>query len=163
MNKIEKDIWDYIDGTCTPQDRMRAERLIDTDPAYQAAYQEFLTLDADLLKMDFDEPSMGFTRNVMEALKAEPVPGSLRSLIDQRIVYGIGAFFILTFTVLLGVFLYSMDWSETSASLFSEIKMPAVDLESVLNSKYITIFYFADIVLALYILDAFFRKRLHSK
>lgn len=163
MNTIEKDIWDYIDGTCTPQERIRVEKLIAEDAVYQAAYQEFLALDADLLKMDFEEPSMSFTRNVIEAIKTEPIPGSLKSLIDKRIIYGIGAFFGLTFIILFGVLLYSMDWSQSSVNWFAGAKLPAINFESILNSKYLTIFYFADIVLALYILDAFFRKRLLAK
>lgn len=163
MNTVDKDIWNYIDGTCTAAERLRIEKLIAEDPAYETAYNEYLALDAELLKMDVEEPSMSFTRNVMETIKTEPVPGSLKSLIDKRIIYGISAFFILTFTVALAVLLVSVNWSQSSENWFSQIKMPSVNIDNILDTKYITAFYFADMVLALYILDTFLRKRLLSK
>ena len=162
MNNIEKEVWSYLDGTCTPQERIRIERCIIEDPAYTAMYEELVDLDLQLTKLDFEEPSMSFTRNVMDSIHGLPAPGSLRSIIDKRIIYGIAAFFGLTFIVLFGVLVYSTDWSESS-SLQLNYKLPDIKLTGILNSSYINLFYFAYLVLALYFLDVFLRKRLLSK
>lgn len=161
MKELEKELWNYIDGSCTPAERVRIEKLLDQDPEYRAVYQELLSLDADLMTMDLEQPSMSFTRNVMEAIQGESVPASVQ--IDKRLIYGIGALFGLIFLLVSGILLYSVNWSEQSFQFKVDFTVPPSLTRTLLNSNYLTIFYLADVVLALYILDGFFRKRLLSK
>lgn len=163
MNLIEQRIWDYLDGTGTLQERELTERLIKTDPVYQQVYQECKSFNSLVSAADQDEPSMGFTRNVMERINLEPVPASFKSLIDKRIIFGIAGFFLFTITALLGVLFYQIDWSETAGFKIPEFTMPAIDSSKYLNSTYINIFFFVDIIIGLYLFNGFLRKRMNSK
>lgn len=163
MNLIEQRIWDYLDGTDTPQQRELTGQLIKSDPLYRQVYDECKSFNTLISATDQDEPSMGFTRNVMERINLEPVPASFKSLIDKRIIFGIAAFFLFTITALLGVLFYQIDWSQTSGFKMPEFTMPAIDSSKYLNSTYINIFFFVDIIIGLYLVDGFLRKRLRSK
>lgn len=163
MNLIEQRIWDYLDGTGNLQERESTERLIKSDPLYQRVYEECRSFNSMVFELDQDEPSMGFNRNVMERINLEPVHASVKSLIDKRIIFGITGFFLFTITVLLGVLFYQIDWSQTSGYIMPEFTMPAIDTGKYLNSSYINIFFFVDIIIALYLFDGYLRKRLKSK
>ncbi|MDO8993484.1 MAG: hypothetical protein Q7U83_10490 [Daejeonella sp.] len=163
MNLIEQRIWDYLDGTGTLQERELTERLIKTDPVYQQVYQECKSFNSLVSAADQDEPTMGFTRNVMERINLEPVHSSLKSLIDKRIVFGIAAFFLFTITALLGVLFYQIDWSQHISSGMQNYQIPEIDISKYLNTTLINIFFFADIIAGLYLFDGFLRKRIRSK
>lgn len=161
MNLIEQRIWDYLDGTASPQERELTERLIQSDPVYKQLYEECSSFNQLVSAIDLDEPSMGFSRNVLEKINLEPVP--LKSLIDKRIIFGITGFFLLTISALLGVLFYQIDWSQSSGFKMPEYNMPLFDAAKYLNSSFINIFFFVDIIIGLYLLDGFLRKRLNSK
>ncbi|HYK75567.1 MAG TPA: hypothetical protein VEV16_01190 [Daejeonella sp.] len=163
MNIVEQRIWDYLDGTCSSQERKDVETLIHTDPVFQAAYQEQKALHESLSTFELEEPSMAFTRNVMELVKLEPRPGSVKSLIDKRIIYGIAAFFLITITAFLIAALWQVNWTEPASGLAAEYQLPKVDFSKYLSSTLINMFFFADIILGLYLLDSFLRKRLVSR
>jgi len=163
MNLIEQRIWDYLDGTGTLQERELTERLIESDPHYQQVYEECRAFNSLVSAADQDEPSMAFTRNVMERINQEPVPASFKSLIDKRIIFGIAAFFFFTITALLGVLFYQIDWSQTGGFEMPEFTMPSIDTAKYLNSNYINILLFIDIIIGLYLFDGFLRKRLRAK
>ncbi len=163
MNLIEQRIWDYLDGTDTPQQRGLTEQLIKSDPLYRQVYDECKSFNNLLSATDQDEPSMAFTRNVMERIDMEPLPASVKSLIDKRIIFGIAAFFLFTITALLGVLFYQIDWTQATGFKMPEFAMPAMDTSKYLNSSYINAFLFIDIIIGLYLFDGFLRKRLRAK
>ena len=162
MNIMEQQIWDYLDGSCSEQERKSIAVLIETDPVYRSTYSELKVLHEELGVIDLDEPSMGFTRNVMERISAMPVAGSIKSLIDKRIIYGIAAFFLLSILVLLALVFSQVDWARPVTAALP-LDLPRLDYTSYINSTYMQIFFLADIVLGLYILDTVLRKRMLSK
>jgi hypothetical protein len=162
MNIIEQQIWDYLDGTCTEQEYKKIEYLIATDQNYQSAYAELKILHSDLSKIELDEPSMSFTRNVMEKVAASPVPGSIRSLVDKRIIYSIAAFFAISMIAMLAVTLSQVDWAQPANTALPEIEVPKVNYLSFMDGTFFRVFLFADIILGLYFLDSILRKRMLS-
>ncbi|MEO8794693.1 MAG: hypothetical protein ABI390_04445 [Daejeonella sp.] len=158
MNSMEERIWNYIDGTCSMQERKKIEELIESDPDYKFTYNELKASEFDFKLLDLEEPSMSFSRNVMEKVKLETAPGTFKVLVDKRIVYGIAAFFLLSIFVLLGLTFYQMDWSNTLTFTMPEYKLPELDLSKFKSGIFIKAFFFTDIVLGLYILDSFLRK-----
>jgi hypothetical protein len=163
MNIIEQRIWDYLDGIGNSQERELTERLIKSDPGYQQVYEECKSFNSLVSASDQDEPSMGFTRNVMEKINLEPVHASVKTLIDKRIIFGIAAFFLFSITALLGLLFYQIEWSQAVGFKIPEFNIPAIDTSKYLNSSYINIFFFVDIIIGLYLFDGFLRKRLNSK
>lgn len=163
MNIIEQQIWDYLDGTCSMQEGKNIEQLIDSDPAYRSVYLELKALQEDLTKLDLDEPSMGFTRNVMDKVSALPAAGSIKALIDKRIIYGIAAIFLLSLVILLGLSVSQIEWARPVTTSITNYELPKVDYASYFNSTYLQVFFFADVILGLYILDSILRKKMMAK
>lgn len=158
MNTVEQRIWDYLDGTCTSQEAVVIRQLIESDPVFRATYEELQTIDLDLEQLELEDPSMGFSRNVMECIKLEPNPGSIKSLIDKRIINGIAGFFMITILVLLGLVLANTDWSKVSGmGLTDTMKMP--DPHQYLNSTVVKGFLFFDLIAGLYFMDSYLRRR----
>jgi len=166
MNVIEEKLWNYIDGTCSPEEQQAISILIGTDAVYKQKYNELLQLNADFGKMELDEPSMAFTYNVMEAIRTENALKPLKSAVDKRIIWGIGGFFVLTITALLVFVLASLNWHQTGH--VSTFELPKVDFAmpnvgDLFNGNIMRGFILFDLVLALFVLDTFLRKKLNSK
>ncbi len=159
MNNLEERIWDYLDGTGTEEEREFTKLLIGSDSEFRALYEELRSIHLTVSSLDLDVPSMSFNRNVMEKIQMEPLPGSIKSLIDKRVIYGITAFFLITITALLGLLFYQTDWTQQSRMYMPEYKLPEFDTSNYVNSTTINILFFADIIIALYLFDGFLSKR----
>ena len=160
MNTIEEQLWNYIDGNCTPVERLEIEAKLAVNIQYHSIYQELLKVNDELNQLEFEEPSMSFTRNVMEKVNVELKPVALKTKVDNRIIYSIAAFFIVS---LVGIFVYSLATSNIDYT-FEMPKMSA----NFNPDKYITrtsmlVFLFVDVVLALIYLDSVLRKRTLTK
>ena len=160
MNIMEQHIWDYLDGTCNQQEKEKIAHLIETDQAYRSLYAELKALHGDLANIELEEPSMSFTRNVMDRVAVTPAPGSIRSLVDKRIIYSIAAFFVLSLLVILAITVDLIDWSQPASTALPDYEIPKVNYLSFLDGTLFRIFLFADLILGLYFLDSLMRKRL---
>jgi hypothetical protein len=165
MNSIEEQLWSYIDGTCSPAEQQAMAQLIAQDEALRIQYNELLKLNEEFSTMELDEPSMAFTYNVMENIRTENAMQPLKATINKRIIWGITAFFIITITALMVFAFGSINWSvpSGSGSFDINIKMPEQ-----LNSSHVKAFFsggvlkgflFFDVVMGLFLLDAYLRKR----
>ena len=161
MKAIEKELWDYIDGVSTPQEQSETAERIRQDPAVAVLYRELLSFHTGLAGLEPEQPSMGFTRNVMDAVRQAPAPAPV--VIDKRLIIGISAFFGTVFLVLFSVLLFSVDSAQEPVLFPADLSIPPAVHQAVSDGKYMTVFYMADVVLALYMLDGFLRKRLLSK
>src|ERR1700761_3009434 len=111
MNTVEEKLWNYIDGSCTPEEQEAICRLIEQDEVYRRKYDELLALNQEFAAMELEEPPMAFTYNVMEAIRNEAALNPLKARVDKRIIRGIGLFFVLTLSVMLIIALGSIHWS----------------------------------------------------
>ncbi|WP_183578809.1 hypothetical protein HDF18_22770 [Mucilaginibacter sp. X5P1] len=160
MNSIEEKLWNYIDGSCTPEDEHAIALLIEQDEVYRKKYNELVLLNAEFTAMELDEPPMAFTYNVMETIRAEHASKPLKAAIDQRIIKGIGLFFVFTISIILIVALASIHWSAIFASSShtpSKIALP--DLRNLFTGPVTKGFLFFDVVLGLYLFDTYLRKK----
>ena len=153
MNKIEEQLWNYIDGNCTATEKTEIEAKISSNLQYSTMYNELMAVHNELNLLGFEEPSMSFTRNVMEHVNLELKPVALKTKVDNRIIYSIGAFFGLA---ILGIFIYAISITEVNF----DFKMPTIDfhLDKLVTSTSIQVFLMVDIALALVYLDSFLRK-----
>lgn len=163
MNTIEEKLWNYIDGSCTAEDQQAIALLIAQDEVYRNKYNELLQLNAEFAAMDLDEPPMAFTYNVMETIRAEHASQPLKAAIDKRIIRGIGFFFILTISIILIYALASINWSAGVASAHGTDKLVLPDIKHLLSGPIMNGFLFFDVVLGLYLLDGYLRKKGLSK
>lgn len=153
MTTIEEQIWDYIDGIGSVGYRLEIERKIASDEAYKALYQELLALNQQIGEISLDEPSLSFSRNVMEMVKLEIAPVSMKTKVDTRIIYTISAFFIVAITA---IFIYVLSQLHFTAPKIDV----AVNLTSYLTPNLIRGFLFIDVVIGLLYLDRLLRKKL---
>jgi hypothetical protein len=157
MKTIEEEIWTYMDGTCNPREKESIAVKIATDNNYAVTYKELLKLNELLASNDLEEPSMSFSRNVMEAVALEVAPKKLKTKVDNRIILGIGAFFSLS---LLSILVYAIAASDISASDFQMPRMNLnINFSQFLTPGLIKIFLFFDLMLALVYFDRLLRRK----
>ena len=157
MNTIEQQLWDYIDGNLDEPSKKAIEEKIASDAAIKSQYDDLLKFNLSFEGIDLDEPSMSFTRNVMESVALVPAPVAMKTKVDKKIIYSIGSFFVFSLLALFGYVLYN-----------SNLSMPQFDMNVNFDfnlDQYITpttvySFLFADLVIGLIFLDQFLRKKM---
>jgi len=162
MSNMEEKLWNYIDGSCTPGEQQAIALLIEQDEVYRRKYEELLQLNAEFSAIELDEPPMAFTYNVMETIRTENAQQPLKAAINKRITRGIGLFFVLTISAILIYILANMHWSAAGP----EIHVPASalsDLKSLVKGPAMMAFLFFDVILGLYMLDSYLRKKADKK
>lgn len=152
MTTIEEQLWDYIDGNGSAEHRAETARKIASDEAYQSLYQELVTMHQQMSGISLDEPSMSFTRNIMELVQLEKAPVSLKTKVDNRIIYSIAAFFLMAIAAIL---IFAASQIHLTAPKIS------VDIDP---GRYVTpllikTFLFIDIIIGFLYLDSLLRKK----
>lgn len=155
MNMEEK-LWDYIDGFCTMEEQEAVRLLLETDESYRQKYLELKAFQEQLSALEIEEPAMNFTFNVMENVRQEKILKPLKTVVDQRIIFAIAAFFICCIVLLLGYVFANISWTSSTQIKMPEIKLPAVG--SYFNPIMIKGFLFFDLILGLFFADHCFRK-----
>jgi hypothetical protein len=163
MNNIEEKLWNYIDGACTEDEQTAIKLLIAEDEAYSNKYNELLRLNNEFATMELDEPSMAFTYNVMETIRTENAQQPLKATIDKRIIFGITGFFIITVAALIIYALNVVNWSTGSGVALPHIELPKeitqVHITSYFTGPVVKGFLFFDVIMALFLLDTYLRRR----
>ena len=160
MNTIEQQLWDYIDGNLTETAKKAIEEKIASDTEIKAQYKELLKLNLVFDEMDLEEPSLSFTRNVMESVALEPAPVALKTKVNTKIIYAIGGFFVLSLVGILGYVLAQV--KITPVDLDWNVKFD-LNLDKYISPTTIYVFLFADLVIGLVLLDYFLRKKILHK
>ncbi|SCW70427.1 hypothetical protein [Mucilaginibacter sp. NFR10] len=166
MNTIEEKLWNYIDGTCTPAEQEAISRLIEEDELYKQKYTELLVLNQEFAGLELDEPSMAFTYNVMEAIRADQALAPLKSTINKKIILSIAAFFVLSILALLAITLSNVQisgnpFSVVNIKLPADLKLPAAN--AIFNSAFMKSFFVFDVILALFLTDSYLRRKKAAK
>lgn len=163
MKNIEEELWNYMDGLGSDEEREHISNLISTDEAYQQKYEELLSFNKELESMELEMPPMAFTYNVMETIRTQEASKPLKAAIDSRIIKGIAAFFIVTILVLVGIAIANTNWNATTSNVVSVPNLNLPSLKGVFNNAPIKGFLFFDIVLALFLFDGYLRRRKTSQ
>ena len=161
MNSTEEKLWGYIDGTCSADEQKAISLLIEQDESVRAKYLELLSFNTDMAAMELDEPSMAFTYNVMENIRADYAKQPLKAAIDTRIIKVIAGFFVFTIVALLIFILVNINWSAGSGVTLPAFKMPLI--KNFLSSGILKGFLFFDVVLVLFLFDGFLHKKGFAK
>jgi anti-sigma factor RsiW len=159
MNSIEEKLWNYLDGSCSPEEHEAISQLIATDQTYQQKYQELLAFNQELENMELDAPPMAFTYNVMEAIRTEEASKPLKANIDHRIIKAIAAFFIGTIAVLLIIALANSHADNVHETVQIPVKVHLPALTNYISAPVMKSFLFFDVVLALFLFDGYLRKK----
>src|SRR5215203_2073570 len=97
MNKpedIEASLWEYIDGATPETERTAIETLIADNVEWKNKYSELLELHQSLNLVELEQPSLRFTKNVMEDIARYHIAPATKTYINNKVIWGIGIFFI---------------------------------------------------------------------
>ncbi len=152
QKNFEKQLWDYIDGLSSHEEKASIEKLLQNNIEWKNKYDELLEVQQLLRSSDLEQPSMRFTKNVMEEIAKFHIAPATKNYINNRIIWGIGTFFI---TLIVGFLIYGfaqMDWN------FQDTSKPMVDLSKFnygrfFNNNLVNVFMMVNVVLGLVLLD----------
>jgi hypothetical protein len=157
MTTQEEQLWNYIDGNCSEMDREAIEARLATDMLFNNLYQQLLDLNQIIAEeTEIDEPSMSFTRNVMDKVQTEIAPVKLRTRVDSRIIYAIGGFFSIT---LLSILVYAFAVTDFTLGKVVQFDFDA-DIDKLIDPTVMMVFLFVNAGLLLVYLDFYLRKGL---
>jgi len=156
---MEERLWNYIDGVSSEDEKSLIEKLLASDAAFRAKYQELLGLHQLLGKVELEEPSMRFTLNVMEEVAKYGVAKATGKYINKRIIWGIAAFFFIMIGAMLVYGFSLVNWHATPGTSIIPIDIKKWEPSKIVTNTYVNIFMMVNIVLFLYLLDRYLSKK----
>ena len=160
LKNMEERLWDFIDGLSSPAEKETISRLLKTNSAWQNAYTAMLDMNTIFQETNLEEPSMRFSKNVMEEIAKHNIAPSTKSYVNKKIIYGIGGFFLILIGAMLTYLFTQIDYSQQgSITIPSILPKLNTDWSFYANSTTLNIFLMIDAVLGLFLLDKFLQNK----
>jgi len=158
QQNAEERLWDYIDGRASAEEKTVIEQLLESNAEWKAKYHELLEVHQLMNSSELEEPSMRFTKNIMEEISKLHIAPATRNYINKNIIRGIAIFFIAT---IVGFIIYGFGQIDWTAS--SDTKLPVdlgkVDYSKFFNNNYVNAFMMVNIILGLFLLDRYLANK----
>lgn len=151
--EMEARIWAYIDGLS--EEESFIEQLVKEDAVWRAKYHELLELNQLLHATELEQPSMRFTKNVMEEIGKTQIAPATKEYINKYIIRGIAAFFITVIVVFLIYGFSQVNWSAGNSVNPVGVNFTQVDYSRMFNNTFVNIFMMINIILGLMLLDRY--------
>ena len=152
QQNIEEQLWSYIDGFSSEEERSAIEKLLQSNLEWKNKYHELLDAHQLMKSAELEQPSMRFTKNVMEQIAKYHIAPATKTYINKKIIWGIGAFFI---TMIIGFLIYGL--GQINWNVSGDTKLPVdlskVDYSKIFNNSYVNIFMMINVLLGLVLLD----------
>ena len=158
QHNIEERLWNFIDGSATTDEKTVIEQLLETDAAWKAKYSELLQVNELLKSSELEAPSMRFSKNVMEEISKLHIAPATKTYINNKIIWGIGFFFI---ALMVGFLIYGfgqMEWSSGTESSISK-NMNKIDFSKFFNNTFVNAFMMINVILGLFLLDNYLNTK----
>jgi len=158
QQQMEERLWPYIDGTASAEEKTLVEKLVATDTAWKAKYHELLQVHQWLQSSELEQPSMRFTKNVMEEIARLHIAPAAKSYINQNIIRGLGMFFILT---IIGFIVYGfgqVQWNTGTDGTISK-NLEKVDFSKFFDNTWMNALMMVNVVLGLLLLDVYLSNK----
>jgi preprotein translocase subunit Sss1 len=160
LGEIEVKLWEYIDGFSSGEERSAIEKLIAENAEWKAKYHELLEVHQSLNLVELEEPSLRFTKNVMEEIAKYQIAPATKTYINSKIIWGIGIFFI---TMIVGFLIYGIaqiDWTVAGDSKSTlGVDLTKVDYSQMFNSNLMNGVMMLNVILGLVLLDRFLSNK----
>lgn len=166
QKNIEQHLWSYIDGLSSREEKSAIEKLLESNREWQSKYHELMEVHQLLQSAELEQPSMRFTKNVMEEIARYQIAPATKNYINKKIIWGITAFFI---TAIVGFLIYGIgliDWTADNTTTDKYIDFNKVDFSKIFNNNFVNAFMMINVVLGLVLLDRFLankRKKIHKE
>lgn len=155
---IEERLWNFIDGTTPADERTVIEQLLQTDAAWKEKYSELLQVNELLQASELEAPSLRFSKNVMEEIGKLHIAPATKSYINNKIIWGLGIFFII---MLVGFLIYGFGQMTFSAGEETTISknLGKVDISKFFTNNWVNAFMMINVVIGLVLLDNFLANK----
>lgn len=155
--QMEIRLWDYIDGRADSGERNAVEQLLLDRSEWALKYSELLETNDQLRALETEQPSLRFTKNVMEEIAKYSIAPATKQYINKNIIRSIGLFFITSICALVAYgFKGAFAGAATSATSNA---VSAIDYSAIFSSSYTSVFMMLNIILALLLLDRYLRRK----
>lgn len=159
---MEARLWSYLDGNS--DEASTIEELLEENKAWKEKYGELLELHTLMKETELEQPSLRFTKNVMEEIARYQIAPATKTYINNKIIWGIGAFFLCMITGFLAYGISQINWSDAASknSTFG-FDLGTVNYSPVFNNSLLNGFMMLNVVLGLFLLDRYLsmkRKKL---
>jgi len=153
--EIELELWAYLDGSLATEDHNRIEQLVRTDSQWQAKFSELSALHQSLLSgLETEEPSMRFSKNVMDAIAKESIAPALKSYLNPWVIRGIAAAFL----IMTGILLLSVQG--TGGLKYPHLTLPSLKMPAITGSAFSYGVMFLLVIAGLLFADSLLRKKI---
>jgi hypothetical protein len=155
---IEERLWNYIDGLSSADEKSVIERLLESNAEWKAKYHELLEVHQLIQSTELEEPSMRFSKDVMEKIAQFHIAPATKTYINEKIIWGLGLFFILLFV---GFMIYGfgqVDWHTGNNDAFLD-NINKVHLNKFFNNTWVNVFMMISVVLGLFLLDNYLSNK----
>ena len=136
------------------------KKLIAENVVWKQRYHELLDLHQSINLIELEQPSLRFTKNVMEEIARYQIAPATKKYINNKIIWGIALFFG---TLIIGFLIYGISQINWAAGTDSQstigIDFTQVDYSRVFNNNFVNIFMMLNIVLGLMLLDRYLNNR----
>ncbi|HMU45867.1 MAG TPA: hypothetical protein PKC72_05825 [Chitinophagaceae bacterium] len=158
QQNMENRLWSFIDGTVSKDEKTVIEKLLETDAAWKSKYHELLQANDLLKSSELEQPSMRFTKNIMEEIARLHVAPATRTYLNKKIIWGLGIFFIV---MLVGFIIYGfgqMSWGGGNEGDIAK-NMDKIDFSKFFNNTWMNVLMMINVVLGLFLLDNYFNNK----
>ena len=157
-SRMEERLWDYIDGLCQANEKELIGKLLKEDQVWKAKYEELIKVQ-DWMKMaETEQPSLRFTKNVMEEIARTQISPAAHQYINNRIIWGIGFFFI---AMLAGILIYGFSQMLSSPGEATTVSknIGKIDFSKFFNNNLINVLMMINVVIGLFLLDNYLSNK----
>jgi len=160
---IEMKLWEYIDGLSNAEEKSGIEKLIAENAEWRSKYHELLEVHQSLKLTELEQPSLRFTKNVMEQIARLHITPAAKQYLNSKVIWGIAFFFI---TVIVGFLIYGfsqIDWSSQSqvkSGLLDTIT--GADYSMMFNNTFVNVFMMLNVILGLMLFDRYLSNKKKS-
>jgi hypothetical protein len=160
IQEMETRLWAYIDGLADSSERPVVEKLIADQNEWRNKYHELLEVHQAISSAELEQPSLRFTRNVMDEIARLQIAPATKKYINNKVIWGITIFFI---TLIAGFLIYGIsqiDWSQASGSdnTFG-IDLDKINYGKMFNNTFVNVFMMLNAILGLMLLDRYLNNR----
>jgi hypothetical protein len=152
---MEVRLWNYIDGINEAEKKSAIEKLLNENSMWRAKYQELLDLHQLVQASELEQPSMRFTKNVLEEIAKYQIAPAAKEYINKKIIWGIAGFFI---TLIISFIIYAImqvNWSEGTTDYGIGIDFTKIDYSRMFNNNLMNGFMIVNVILGLILLDRY--------
>lgn len=145
-------MWEYIDGISSPEEKSVIEKLLLQDAAWKNKYRELLQVNELLHSSEVEQPSLRFTKNVMEEIAKLHIAPAAKTYINKKIIWGIGFFFIAMLAAIL-IYAFGQLLSAPGGESSISKKLGKLDFSKLFSNTWINALLMVNVVIGLFLFD----------